>query len=217
LQAAKALTGLNLKRDVWLVHLTGEEYPSDCLGARALAEALVTGKPLLSGRKNPRITGLYVMDMIGHNTDRDHSPSAPSVFQIATGRGTKAAALGRLAHEVTLQWNREVPAWNRKLGRSGSWERIRLGSGQVPRPKTAVLPEFRAEIRTESHPQSTLYNTDGIIFSDAGIPAVLLMENYDISRSGYHDSLDTLENIDLDYAAGMARIAIETVAQAANQ
>src|SRR5262249_19726874 len=27
--------------DVWLVHLTGEEFPSDCLGARALCQALV--------------------------------------------------------------------------------------------------------------------------------------------------------------------------------
>src|SRR5262249_12537097 len=25
-----------LRRDVWLVHLTGEEFPADCLGARAI-------------------------------------------------------------------------------------------------------------------------------------------------------------------------------------
>src|SRR6516164_5499343 len=30
-----------LVRDVWLVHLTGEEFPADCLGARMLAQALV--------------------------------------------------------------------------------------------------------------------------------------------------------------------------------
>src|SRR6185295_11302775 len=30
-----------LERDVWLVHLTGEEYPADCMGARALGQALV--------------------------------------------------------------------------------------------------------------------------------------------------------------------------------
>ncbi len=217
MEAAIALSGLDLKRDVWLVHLTGEEFPSDCLGARALTEALVTGTALIAGRKNPKITGLFVLDMIGHNTDRDHSPSAPSIFQIATGRGPKAAALGRLAHEVTAQWNREAPGWNRKLSRTASWERIKLSGAAVPRPRTSVLPEFRGEIRTDADPKSTLYNTDGIIFSDAGIPAVLFMENYDISRSGYHDSKDTLENIDLDYAAGMARLAIETVAQAADQ
>ena len=46
---------------------------------------------------------------------------------------------------------------------------------------------------------------------------VLLMENYDIARKGYHDTEDTLANIDLDYAAGLTRIAIESVAQAANR
>src|SRR5262249_28742871 len=29
--------------DVWLVHLTGEEFPADCLGARALSQRLVEG------------------------------------------------------------------------------------------------------------------------------------------------------------------------------
>jgi hypothetical protein len=42
---------------------------------------------------------------------------------------------------------------------------------------------------------------------------VLFMENYDINRSGYHDTKDTLENIDLDYGAAFAAIAIETVAR----
>ena len=29
--------------DVWLVHLTGEEFPADCLGARHLTRCLVEG------------------------------------------------------------------------------------------------------------------------------------------------------------------------------
>ena len=43
------------------------------------------------------------------------------------------------------------------------------------------------------------------------------MENYDINRSGYHDTKDTLENIDLDYGAAFATIAIETVARIARE
>ena len=43
------------------------------------------------------------------------------------------------------------------------------------------------------------------------------MENYDINRSGYHDTHDTMENIDLDYGAGVAAIAIEAVARAATE
>lgn len=41
------------------------------------------------------------------------------------------------------------------------------------------------------------------------------MENYDISRSGYHDEKDTLADIDLDYGSAAAAIAIEAVARAA--
>jgi hypothetical protein len=41
------------------------------------------------------------------------------------------------------------------------------------------------------------------------------MENYDINRSGYHDSHDTMANIDLDYGAALSAIAIESVARLA--
>ena len=59
------------------------------------------------------------------------------------------------------------------------------------------LPQFRGVI-------------DGL-----GIPVVLFMENYDINRCGYHDTHDTMANIDLDYGAALAAITIETVARAA--
>jgi hypothetical protein len=41
------------------------------------------------------------------------------------------------------------------------------------------------------------------------------MEDYDIDRTGYHDSRDTIAGIDLDFGAALAAIAIETVAQVA--
>ena len=74
---------------------------------------------------------------------------------------------------------------------------------------------MRGEVRLDWTPRSSLYNTDGQIFSDLGLPVVLFMENYDISRQGYHDTHDTMENIDLDYGAALAAIAIETVARLA--
>ncbi len=45
-------------------------------------------------------------------------------------------------------------------------------------------------------------------------PKLIFMENYDLSRKGYHDSR---ENIDLDYGAALAAIAIESVARARPQ
>jgi len=41
------------------------------------------------------------------------------------------------------------------------------------------------------------------------------MEDYDIDRVGYHDSHDTMDNIDLDYGSALAAIAIETIARVA--
>ena len=44
---------------------------------------------------------------------------------------------------------------------------------------------------------------------------MLFMENYDISRTGYHDTHDTMESIDLDHCAALTAIAIETVVDTA--
>ena len=69
--------------------------------------------------------------------------------------------------------------------------------------------------------RSSLFNTDGRIFSDMGIPVVLFvvlfMENYDLNRVGYHDTHDDISNIDLDYGSAVAAIAIESVAGAATE
>jgi hypothetical protein len=74
---------------------------------------------------------------------------------------------------------------------------------------------LRGEVRTSDDPRSSLFNTDGQVFSDAGVPVVLFMEDYDINRSGYHDTRDTMDDIDLDYGAAVAAVAIEAAARAA--
>jgi len=91
---------------------------------------------------------------------------------------------------------------------------VRRPDGKEPPPIAEHLA-LLGEVRPEWEHRSALYNTDGQIFSDAGVPVVLFMENYDLSRAGYHDTHDTMENIDLDYAAALAAIAIEATAEAA--
>jgi hypothetical protein len=205
-----------LKCDIWLVHLTGEEFPSDCMGARALAQALVErslrvrepgGK--VHDLSNVRVRGLYVADMIAHNDYRD-----PYVFQIAPGEGARAAWLALQMHQVNELWNAWAEQGNRQPARKerGRAERV---TEPARVPDLARYPRMIGEIRTEWDPRSTLYNTDGQIFSDAGVPAVLLMENYDINRTGYHDMHDTMANIDLDYGSALAAIFIETIARVA--
>ena len=76
----------------------------------------------------------------------------------------------------------------------------------------AEHPRMRGEVRLHFEPRSSLHNTDGQVSSDVGVPAAPFMEDCDINRQGRHD---TMENIDLDYGAALAVIAIETIARLA--
>ncbi|HEV3167961.1 MAG TPA: M28 family peptidase, partial [Isosphaeraceae bacterium] len=204
--------------DVWLVHLTGEEFPADCLGARHLSQCLVEGTlamRLPDGRRrelaDTRVQGVFVLDMIAHNSDHERD-----IFQIAPGTSREAMRLAYEAHLANEIWNDSTEAWNRRPSRKacGRAQRRRRGLNV---PDIARHLPLAGEVRPHFSPRSTLYNTDGQIFSDAGIPGVLFMENYDINRTGYHDSRDTMANIDLDYGAALAAITIETVARAASE
>ncbi len=206
-----------LECDIWLIHLTGEEFPSDCMGARHLAQSIIEGtlelhrpgeSPLdLSG---VRIDGVYVLDMIAHNRDRDRD-----VFQISPGLSKQCIWLAYQAHLANMIWNAHAVQWNRKPARRRRKAGRRSLDG-VTVPEIARHPQLLGEIRLPRDTRSSLFNTDGQIFSDMGIPVVLFMENYDINRVGYHDTHDDMTNIDLDYGAAVAAIAIESVARAAS-
>jgi hypothetical protein len=203
--------------DIWLVHLTGEEFPADCLGARALAQRLVERslKMHLTGGKSKdlsktTIRGLYVSDMIAHNHDRE-----PDIFQISPGNDPGSMWLAYQAHLANEIWNESVPYWNKSQKREGLPRGRRSPHGAAI-PEVAPFLQLSGHVRVPSDPRSTLFNTDAQIFSDAGVPCVLFMENYDINRTGYHDTHDTMENIDLDYGAAVCAITIEAVGRAAS-
>jgi hypothetical protein len=204
--------------DIWLVHLTGEEFPADCLGARALTQRLIEGTlKLHSPRGKPKdlsktqVQGLYVSDMIAHNNDRERD-----IFQISPGADPVSFWLAEQAHIASEIWNASVPEWNAKPDRAGKPRGRRSPHGAAI-PEIAPFLKLCGQVRTVNDPRSTLYNTDAQIFSDAGVPVVLFMENYDINRRGYHDTHDTMENIDLDYGAALCAITIESVARAATE
>jgi hypothetical protein len=119
------------------------------------------------------------------------------------------------AHLANETWNESVPYWNKSQQRDGL-PRARRSPYGAAVPEVAPFLRLSGQVRVPSDPRSTLYNTDGQIFSDAGVPCVLFMENYDINRTGYHDTHDTMQNIDLDYGAAVCAITIEAVARAAN-
>jgi hypothetical protein len=189
--------------DIWLVHLTGEEFPSDCLGARHLCQKLVEGNLKIRLKKGGwqdlskvRIQGVYVLDMVAHNNDHNRD-----IFQISPGTGPDSLWLAYQAHLANEAWNASVPGWNRKPTRKDCTRGQRSANGKTI-PDTALHPQLSG---------------DGQIFSDAGVPVVLFMENYDINRQGYHDTHDNMSNIDLDYGAAVSAIAIESVARAATE
>jgi hypothetical protein len=202
--------------DIWLVHLTGEEFPADCLGARHLCQQLVQGTLRLRLKEGDwhdlsrvRIQGVYVLDMVAHNNDHDRD-----IFQIAPGTGPESLWLAYQAHLANEAWNAGAARWNRRPSRRDRQRGRRSRNGKTI-PDVALHPILSGEVRPCYDPRSTLFNTDGQIFSDAGVPVVLFMENYDINRTGYHDTHDTMANIDLDYGAALSAIAIEAVARAA--
>ena len=204
--------------DIWLIHLTGEEFPSDCLGARHLCRQLVEGAlkvRLPAGQEKDlsavHIQGAFILDMVAHNNGNE-----PYTFQISPGRGSKALQLAYQAHIANELWNASTPVWNRRLSRRGRGRGQRSSDGNAI-PEIARHPNLEGQIRLPRDPKSTLYNTDAQILSDANIPVVLFMEDYDITRDGYHDSQDTMANIDLDYGAALTAIAIETAARAASE
>ena len=205
-----------LEKDIWLLHLTGEEFPADCLGARHFCQAVIERQlklHLADGStldlSSTKVSGVFVMDMIAHNRDNDRN-----IFQISPGRTPQSLQLAMQAHLANLAWNAGAAQWNESPERKGRGPGRRSPDG-LQMPEIAAALPLSGEVRTKDDPQSSLFNTDGQIFSDVGIPVVLFMENYDINRSGYHDTHDTMENIDLDYGAALAAIAIETCAQAA--
>jgi hypothetical protein len=205
-----------LERDIWLLHLTGEEFPSDCMGARNFCQNVIQqtlklhkSDGTIKDLAGINIKGVVLMDMIAHNRE-----SGRDIFQIAPGNSPASLQLSYQAFQAGSSWNTHAAKWNESPDRKGCEQGKRTTDGVTIPPKALhLLPD--AEVRTWEDPHSTLYNTDGIIFSDTGIPVILFMENYDISRQGYHDTHDTMENIDLDYGAAISAIAIETVARVA--
>jgi hypothetical protein len=156
------------------------------------------------------VRGLYVSDMIAHNHDRERD-----IFQISPGNDPGSMWLAYQAHLANETWNESVSHWTKRQKRE-ELPRARRSPFGAAIPEVAPFLHVSGHVRVPSDPRSTLYNTDAQIFSDAGVPCVLFMENYDINRTGYHDTHDTMANIDLDYGAAVCAITIEAVARAAS-
>ena len=169
LRAAVILKDSKPLHDLWLVHLTGEEFPPDDLGARDFLSRLMKAKQ--------DITGLLLMDLIGWRAGKD------DIFQVNPGDSQPSLLIAAEAFDSVR----------------------------------ALKLKFRPKLRSRFDPRSYLYNTDGILFSDAGYPVILFNEHMNrlenLNRVGYHHTTDTSRKIDWEYATSVVKTAIETAAR----
>ena len=173
LRAAEVLRNGKFQRDIWLVHLTGEEFPADDVGARYLVGRLL--------RDRQDIEGLVLMDMIGHRESQ-----GDRIFQINSGDDEASLRMAKTAIDAS-----------------------------------AGITRFQPVLRTRYDQRSYLYNTDGLIFSEAGYPVVYFNEHINrlenFFRKGYHHTTDTSKRMDWHYAADIGKVAIETAATMAGK
>jgi len=83
LRAATVLKTLPLERSIWLVHLTGDEFPADSLGSRTLISKMLQEKQ--------DIKGLVLLDMIGYKSKKDN------IFQINAGDSEESLKIAGIA------------------------------------------------------------------------------------------------------------------------
>lgn len=97
LRAAEILPSLHLRRDIYLVHVTGEEFPADSLGARHLVMDWLN--------KKQDIGGIVLMDMIGYSLYKRDGARGPAhrthLFQVSPGFSDESRQLGALAVAVS--------------------------------------------------------------------------------------------------------------------
>ena len=157
LQAAPIFLKLSeegkLERDIWLIHLTGEEFPSDCMGARNFCQTLIEKNMILKIDNNnsvnlseTEIVGVFVMDMIGHNRDNDQD-----IFQISPGKSPASQFLAHQAHLANMIWNEEAKNKNRQPERLNKYRGKRIsGLEQIPETAKHLSPQRRGKNTIQS-------------------------------------------------------------------
>lgn len=84
LRAAEVFKNHPPLQDVWLLHLTGEEFPADCLGARRFVASLL--------KESKDIRAIILLDMIGYRRN-----SSDAIFQINAGESVASLRLASAA------------------------------------------------------------------------------------------------------------------------
>ena len=139
------------------------------------------------------------MDMIAHNNDREQD-----VFQIAPGTGRAVDAAGR--SRPTWRTRSGTPrrrVWNRRRDRRGlrarpAQRRRQHDSRHGPAPAACAARCGRRTIPAARSTTPTARSSP-----TPACPSCCSWRTTTSTGTGYHDTHDTMENIDLDYGAAV--------------
>ena len=143
--------------DIWLVHLTGEEFPADCMGARHLP-APGRGRPADPPGRRP-LAGPLAAPRSGRLRAGHGGPQQrprPRRLQISpASAGSRCGWPSRPTRPIAI-WNASTAAWNRRGGRRGRARGRRSADGvDAARRSSAPAAARRDPARLQS-PQHAL-------------------------------------------------------------
>src|SRR5262249_54297580 len=118
------------------------------------------------------------------------------------------------AHLANELWNESVPYWNKSEQREGLPRGRRSPHGAAI-PEVAPFLPLSGHVRVPSDPRSTLYNTDGQIFSDGGVTGVLLKKNTSTTPTANTPPTNRRANIARRSGRAGCAIALEAVGRPA--
>ena len=184
-QAPFGSSAVPLRRTVWLVHITGEEYPSDDLGCRHFLTAVLKGANLPPwATPGMPIAGVLLMDMIAWRRNE-----TDLVFQINSGVDAASRLFAKYAVETVA---------------------LLQSRGHLTVPLAAM---FRSRYDPYSYLFNTDGDTiqnagfPVLLFNEH----INWYQNF--GRPCYHQSCDTFDQLSLPYAASTVMVCIETLFQ----
>jgi hypothetical protein len=95
LQAAEVLRKFKFRKDIWLLHLTAEEFPASSLGSAKFVSLFLKSKK--------DITGLLLMDMIGWK-----DPETGNLYQVNAGGDKKSIDIAAMLIGASLDVSPEL-------------------------------------------------------------------------------------------------------------
>jgi len=115
---------------------------------------------------------------------------------------------------ANASWNELTTEWNQQKERKGKPRGRRSPHGSAI-PEVAPYLPLVGEVRPPTDRRSALFIQMARSSRTPACPACCSWRITTSTATGYHDTHDTMANIDLDYGAALAAITIETVARVA--